>query len=238
MIYFLIPMYNEEANLRELYNNLIENTKNYEAYFVFVDDNSSDSSVSVVSDLFANENLKLITKEKNAGPGDSFNLGFEWILEDSRNQNDIVVTLEADNTSDIGILAKMIAINSLGYDLVLASVYAQGGGFDRTSLWRKILSYGGNMLIRFIFDIKILTLSSFYRVYSLSLLQKIKEKNGTIIKESGFICMLEILRKAIKAKASIIEVPMILHSAKRKGKSKMKVFKTIMIYLRFLLKKS
>ena len=46
--------------------------------------------------------------------------------------------------------------------------------------------------------------------------------------------MVEILIKAIKLEAKIIEVPMLLNSENRKGKSKMKIFKTILSYLRFL----
>ncbi|MEJ0055048.1 MAG: hypothetical protein WDN75_04975 [Bacteroidota bacterium] len=58
-----------------------------------------------------------------------------------------------------------------------------------------------------------------------------------MISEPGFISMIEILVKSIKANASIIEVPMTLYSGQRKGKSKMKLIKTSMSYLKFLLKK-
>ena len=48
--------------------------------------------------------------------------------------------------------------------------------------------------------------------------------------------MVEVLLKAIRADAKIIEVPMRLDASKRKGKSKMKTFKTALSYLFFLLK--
>ncbi len=57
-----------------------------------------------------------------------------------------------------------------------------------------------------------------------------------LFKETGFICMLEILIKAIKCDAKIIEVPMVLKSTKRIGKSKMKIVKTSMDYLKFLIR--
>lgn len=119
---------------------------------------------------------------------------------------------------------------------MLASVYAQGGGFDRTSLLRKLVSFAANMLFRLFFDLKVLTLSSFFRVYSMPVLREIKNRyGGTIIGEPGFISMLEILVKAIRCKAKIIEIPMKLHSSKRKGKSKMKVMRTGFSYVRFLI---
>lgn len=40
--------------------------------------------------------------------------------------------------------------------------------------------------------------------------------------------------KAIKENAIIIEVPMMLYSGKRKGKSKMRIFMTMLAYFRFL----
>ena len=48
--------------------------------------------------------------------------------------------------------------------------------------------------------------------------------------------MLEILVKAIFQEAKIIEIPMMLHSDKRKGKSKMKIMKTSWQYLKFFAK--
>jgi hypothetical protein len=123
----------------------------------------------------------------------------------------------------------------LGYDLVLASVYAQGGGFDKTSFLRKLISAIANFTYRFLFDIKVLTLSSFYRVYKISLLKKLERTyRGNIIKEMGFVSMLEILSKAIWNDATIIEVPMKLYSYKRAGKSKMKIVKTTFTYFRYL----
>ena len=94
------------------------------------------------------------------------------------------------------------------------------------------------MIFRLLFDIKVLTLSSFYRVYSVSLIRKIKTKYGVIISEVGFISMLEILQKAISSNAQIVEIPMYLKSQNRIGKSKMKVFKTMKAYMRFLIKKN
>ena len=156
------------------------------------------------------------------------------ILKNSQPQ-DIVITLEADCTSDLSILSTMLTLNRLGYDLVLSSVYAQGGGFDQTSFLRKFISATANFTFRFLFDVKVLTLSSFYRVYSVALLKRIQEKYKVIIRESGFVCMLEILVKAIHSNARIIEVPMQLHSSKRIGKSNMKIVKTTFQYFRFLV---
>jgi len=230
--YILIPLFNEALNIPELAVSLKKVLPEDDKYFVFVDDKSTDNTVALLHNHFHGCNYQIIEKEENMGPGDSFNRGFMWILE--QNNEGYVITLEGDNTSDLSILPHMHTISSLGYDLVLASVYAQGGGFDKTSFFRKVVSFVANMVFRSLFNVKVLTLSSFYRIYHVSLLRKIQAKYPVIINEKGFICMLEILLKAIKMEAKIVEVPMMLHSQKRKGKSKMKVWKNTMSYLRFL----
>ena len=68
------------------------------------------------------------------------------------------------------------------------------------------------------------------------ILRELKEKHGAIIEEAGFICMLEILLKATKSNASVVELPMLLKSTNRIGKSKMKIFKTSIQYLKFYIR--
>ena len=72
-------------------------------------------------------------------------------------------------------------------------------------------------------------------MYTYGLLERIRAEYDEIIAEKGFISMLEVLLKSISVKAKVIEVPMVLRSDNRVGKSKMKVFKTARSYLRFLL---
>lgn len=234
MIYFLVPVYNEADNISELAMELARTLPEEQKHYVFVDDCSTDGSVGILKEHFAPESITVLEKKNNVGPGDSFNRGFEWILKDSRSTKDIIVTIEADNTSDLAILPDMVAISRRGFDLVLASIYAQGGGFDQTTLVRKLLSFCANMVFRLLFNVKVLTLSSFYRVYRVPLIHDIKSNNPAIIEENGFISMLEILLKSIERHARIIEVPMVLQSLKRKGKSKMKTIRTMLSYIRFL----
>ena len=237
MIYFLIPIYNEEGNIVNLHRELSSLKLDSEVFYVFSDDGSTDNSSSLIQSTFSSSQTIVLGVGFNRGPGAAFNAGFCWILTRQVNDNDIVITVEADCTSDLTILQTMLMLNKHGYDLVLASVYAQGGGFDQTSFIRKFISAVANFTYRFLFDVKVLTLSSFYRVYGVSLLRRIDQRyNHKIIEESGFVCMLEILTKSIWCNARIIEVPMELHSSKRVGKSKMKIVKTTFHYFRYLFR--
>ncbi len=237
MIFFLIPVFNEEKNIPNLLSSLAKLAlEEDEIKIIFSDDGSTDKSIEKIKECCTGQNYVIIGDGNNIGPGNAFNLGFEWVLQHSKSKNDSVITLEADGTSDLSLLPQMIILNKLGYSLVLASVYAQGGGFEQTSFFRRLISVVANLFFRFVFNLKTLTLSSFYRCYSVALLSTIYEKyNGKIIQENGFICMLEVLLKAVRCNARIIEIPMILKSSKRIGKSKMKILKTSYEYIRFLL---
>lgn len=235
VIVFLVPTYNEADNIVLLHKNLKQASEVEEAHYLFVDDCSTDNTVDVIRSQFHADEVTIIEKEENAGPGDSFNLGMKHVLETYPDKRPTLVTLEADNTSDLGILPEMLMLLDYGYELILASVYAQGGGFSKTSLWRKVISFTANMLLRTVYEIKVQTLSSFYRVYSFALLERLNKHYDEIIQEKGFISMLEILLKSISLKARIVEIPMVLRSDAREGKSKMKVFKTARRYILFLL---
>ena len=236
MIYFVIPVFNESKNIPNLKRELISVLQTEEVFYVFSDDGSTDDTKTIIATSFSDKKHIVLGGGINRGPGAAFNNGFEWVLQNSTNCLDIVATIEADCTSDIDLLPKMVAISRLGFDIVLASVYAQGGTLEKTNFFRKLISSIANLLMRFLFNIKCLTLSSFYRVYSIEILKKVRQNNNELIKEPGFICMLEILHKAIKLNASVVEVPTTLKSSKRIGKSKMKILKTSGNYISYLVR--
>ncbi|MBK7945889.1 MAG: glycosyltransferase [Flavobacteriales bacterium] len=235
MRYFIVPTYNEAANLPHLARELAPFLADNQAWLVLSDDGSSDGTRELARSLFPIERLTVLGDGTNRGPGHAFNAGFEHVLARAKDE-DLIVTMEADCTSDIRILPDMLAIAGLGYDLVLASVYAQGGGFERTTWLRKLLSATANFIYRFIFDLKVSTLSSFYRVYRAGSLRVAQKRYGTLITEHGFICMLELLIKLIRTEARVIEVPMVLASERRIGRSRMKLMRTTLHYFRFLLR--
>ncbi|MEO7989459.1 MAG: glycosyltransferase family 2 protein [Chryseolinea sp.] len=236
MLYILIPTFNEEQNVPKLAATLKELIDGSNYQIIIVDDCSSDDTLNALRSALPSSNLMFIKKEVNKGPGNSFLLGFEEILKKPVNDNDTVLTFEADNTVSVDDLKLLVKIATLDFQLVLASPYAQGGGFQNTNFLRKVLSFVANLLMRFLFDIKVLTLSSFVRVYRVGLLRKIKAKYPVMIESPGFFSMAEITLKAVKCEARIIEVPVVVQSKERIGKSKMRIIKTSIEYIRMLLK--
>jgi dolichol-phosphate mannosyltransferase len=234
---FIIPAYNEAENLPLLLKNLSSRLEEegYPYTIIIIDDGSADATESVLKKFNTFLPLRVIRNNGNLGVGEVFRRGFKEALS-MASPDDILITKEADNTSDINILPDMIKEIEGGSDVVLASCYASEGKIIGTSLYRRLLSGGANMLLRNFFPIDgVNTYSSFYRGYRAEIIFKASSVYGPrLIEENGFACMVELLIKLNRLKARITEVPLILYFKARKGKSKMKVLSTIRGYFRVI----
>jgi len=230
-VYLLIPAYNEAGNIPVLLNNLHTQMNalgwNYEIFIV--NDGSRDATAQVAEAGGAT----VLTHPVNRGPGAAFRTGFAAILPLCQ-EEDVLITLEADNTSDLTLLPLMVARLERRYDVVLASVYAPGGSI--AAPWeRKLLSWGANQLLAWVLGTpQIHTYSSFFRAYRPSCLKNaLYYYEGQLIQEPGFVSMVELLIKLHLLHARFTEVPMALKGRER-GQSKMKIGRTLMAYGRVL----
>lgn len=240
MIFFLIPVYNEEQNLKRLYTETkkyMENAGHRNFRFIFVDDGSSDGSLDILKNFpDSTEFVTVLSHFPNLGVRRTFLEGFEEFLRIGQ-PGDILITKEADNTSDNSILGKMLQILSSGdADIVLASCYAKGGGIECTNFIRKLLSFSANLLIKLRFNMwGFHTFSSFYRGFTFSCLDKAFSRGTPMMTYEGFTCVVEMLIKLKKMKFRIKEIPMVLRSSERVGESKMPICKTILGYVRLCI---
>ncbi len=230
---FVLPVFNEAENIARLCEDLYSQIPE-SSFLIWINDGSTDETKTNIK-THCKIPYHLISFPKNQGPGAAFQAGFDYIVSQSFPSETLVITLETDNTSDLSTLSPLLE-NAGTNDLVLASVYADGGSFDQTNTFRLAVSYLANFAVKLRFGLKQQTLTSFYRVYRLSLLQNIKQCFGAFCHEKGFICKIELLVKANNLKAKIAEVPTTLRSSRRKGVSKMKVLKTGWECVRFCLK--
>ena len=131
-----------------------------------------------------------------------------------------------------------LALKEEGYEVVLASPYAYGGGFSNTAWHRVFLSHAANGLTKVVLGIHgIQTFSCFFRLYNTAILRRLAARYGDgIIELAGFECMLELLCKMINVSATISEVPLHVDTSVRAGKSKLKIVRTIMGYFRVFLR--
>jgi dolichol-phosphate mannosyltransferase len=238
MIYFIIPAFNEAANLPALLSSLREwsDARREPCHLIVVDDGSRDASPEILRD-FRDLPLTVVRHEINRGVHEVFRSGFLTWSKLGAGPQDLVVTLEADNTSSLEILDTMLIRARQADDLVLASCYAPGGEVVGTNLFRLILSFLANLILRCTPGMpKVYTFSSFYRIYRAPFLEDALRSYGSrFIEEQGFVCVVEMLLKFGMLKARISEVPLRLDGGLRKGASKMKILRTIRGYLRLFM---
>ncbi len=230
----LMPVLNEANGLPAWMHLIYSSLNTKDITFVISDDGSSDGLSEKLKEHIKIPRYVLLGDGINRGPGAAFSHGFEFILNTGKS-GDIVITLEADGTADLASLPPML--NALKtYDVALASVYMNGGRFTKTGWMRLLLSNLANALTRIFLNLPFRTLTSFYRAYRFEALQHLKDVFPNLITEKGFICQVELLFKCRKTKLSITEIPTIVFSDRRIGPSKMKVMRTILEHLRFVIK--
>lgn len=120
-ISIVIPAYNEENSIRELYRQIIdsiyilESKRSADSYEVwFVNDGSSDQTESVIASLCgADPNVHMISFRKNFGKSPALQAAFRHVT------GDIIFTLDADLQDDPAEIPKFIEKIDEGYDLVV-----------------------------------------------------------------------------------------------------------------------
>jgi len=112
----VIPLFNEEESLPELYQWITQvmNQRSFSYEILFVDDGSKDLSWKKIQEISARDShIKAIRFLKNYGKSQALNAGFAKI------QGDVVITMDADlqdSPEEIPVLYQMITQE--GYDLV------------------------------------------------------------------------------------------------------------------------
>jgi dolichol-phosphate mannosyltransferase len=238
MAIFVIPAYNEEANIPRLLDDLESRPELWRGgRVVLVDDGSTDATVETARAHEGELPLEVLEQVPNQGPGAAFDRGFRHVLRDAT-ADALIVTLESDTTSDLGALGEMLATARSGADVVLAS-HHDGGELVNVGAHRRFLSRAAAYAIRRTSGLDARTVSSFFRVYRAGALHMAYAQHGDgLIREPGFACKAEVLIKLDKLGARIAEVPVSLDWSKREGESKLRVLPTMGGYARLMMRQA
>jgi dolichol-phosphate mannosyltransferase len=235
VIRFVIPAYNEAENIPNLMADLAPRARELGARIIFVDDGSKDGTYEAIQEHRDGLHLAVVRHPVNRGLGTAINSGLRAALGESQD-GDAIVTLEADNTSDLDDLPAMLGKFNQGADVVLASVYAPGGRIVGVAPWRLAASKAVSNTFRYAGGLKdIHTLSSLYRVYRAGTLRRAAETYGwLLVREPGFAANVELLLKLYNAGAKVAEVATVNDWSRRLGTSKMNLKPTVMAYGRLM----
>jgi dolichol-phosphate mannosyltransferase len=237
MIYIILAIYNEEKAIPSLIKQIREVMENEEYKIVAIDDGSTDGSLSLLNGLIKDD-IIIAHHNLNLSIGAVFLTAFNTVLNDSKNDDDVVVLMESDQTSSIDLLIILVEeIRVRNHDIAIASRFINGGGYVNFPFTRRIYSLFANHILQCFFPIPgVKDYTIFYRSYSCRFLKKLRAIFGTysFIQFRGFISNSELLIKSSYFTKKIIEIPFLYDYGNKKGKSKLRPMQTIFEYLYFI----
>jgi dolichol-phosphate mannosyltransferase len=209
----VLPTYNEKENVRVLIPLIFETVPGI--LVVVVDDNSPDGTAAVVIELQKQyPGLSLISRPEKNGLGRAYINAFHKVLQDRDVRT--VIMMDADLSHEPKYLPEMIK-KSQFFSVVTGSRYVRSGSTVGWELWRRALSFFGNLYCRTITRLPIYDCTSGFNVISAELLRKI---DFSQIDMSGYAFIMEIKYNLFKIGATFFEVP-ITFVNRVEGESKM-----------------
>jgi dolichol-phosphate mannosyltransferase len=238
-VFLVLPAFNEEGNLALVLDAcaLAAKDTGCQMRIVLVDDGSTDRTSAVAQTRALQMPLELIVHEVNQGLGRTMHDGLKRAAE-LASPDDVIVTMDADNTQPASLIPRMLEAVNAGNDLVIASRFRPGSHVVGLSLFRRAMTIASSLLYRWIRPIPgVRDYTCGFRAYRGSLMQNaFTAYNGCFVTETGFTCMAEILVKLGALSPTIQELPMVLRYDRKKGASKMPMARTIQRSLNLLLR--
>ena len=214
-ISFVIPIYNEEENIAELYRRLkqviVSDFKDFEHEIIFVDDGSQDRSIELLEDLHNKDtNVKAIQFSRNFGHHIAITAGLDSAA------GDFIVMMDGDLQDQPEEILKLYNRLQEGYDIVYADRLNKKSG-----LINRVLSRLFNALIKRLIDEPIVINSTIFRIMTRQAVENIKllrERNRYIVGIIGWVGF----RQAVQE---------VEHGKRLKGKSKYDLSKRLSLAL-------
>jgi dolichol-phosphate mannosyltransferase len=178
--------------------------------------------------------LTIINHPINRGLGETSRDLFEKAAELAK-VDDVIIRMDADDTHSPEYIPLMLEKLEQGYDIVIASRFANGGGQKGVNFYRAMISRAANLFMKVIFPVSgVCEYSCGFRAYRASIIKKaiyIYGNNFIQLKGLGFTGTLEKLIKLNLIGAKFSEVPFILRYDLKDSPSKMVTSVTTMGYL-------
>ena len=239
-VFVVLPAYNEEGGLPDLLsaiqNVFAINGRDY--HVIVVDDCSTDRTAEVARDASFEMPLTLVQHAVNQNLPGALRTGFETAIKFATD-NDIIITMDGDNTHPPAIMNLLLQKIAEGYDVMIASRFQNGSRVCGVPASRVFTAFGARMLFKIIMPIEaVRDYTCGYRAYRANVLRETMKFYGDqFVSEKGFSCMADVLLKMRRFKYVMGEVPMLLRYDQKEGGSKMAVFQTTMLTLKLLVKR-
>lgn len=228
-VVIVLPAFNEESNMARLLDRISETLEEEDLHYlvIVVDDGSTDRTGEILESYRDRIPLRIERHKTNQGLGATIRDGL-LVAASHASPQDIVITMDADDSHTPGLILRMIRMIREGHDVVIASRYRPGARIFGLSAARRLISYAASWLLRILFPTPgIRDFTCGYRAYRAATLQAALSFYGEqFVNAEGFQCMVDILLKLRRMQTVFGEVPLILRYDQKGGKSKMNVGRT------------
>ena len=232
MILIVLPAYDEAAGLPALLRSIRQvMDEGHLAYkVVAVDDGSTDGTWEAITASATEMSIVPVRHEVNRGLAEALRSGLQ-VAVGTAGPDDVIVTMDADNTHAPGLVMRMLGLIREGHDVVIGSRYVSGARVVGVPFHRRVLSGGASLLMRTVFPIQgVRDYTCGFRAYRASILQAAFARYSEgLISQKGFSCMVDILLKLRTLEPDPImgEVPLVLRYDLKHGMSKMRAARTV-----------
>ncbi len=210
----ILPVYNEEENVRLQYENIVQNLDSgkYSFEIIFVDDGSTDNSVPTLKEIARKDRrVKVVQFRRNFGQTAAMAAGID------HSSGKVLVFMDSDLQNDARDIPLLVEKINEGYDVV------SGWRKDRKDklLSRKLPSRIANRIIAHVSGVQLHDLGCSLKAYRGEVLREVKlygEMHRFIPVHASWVG------------ARITEVP-VTHHARQFGKSKYGIKRTFKVLL-------
>lgn len=177
LVSIVIPCYNEESNINQIYNSLSSYIKDFNYEIFFIDDGSTDNTLENIKTINkSDKHVKFISFSRNFGHQNALKAGY-----DSAN-GDCVICLDSDLQHPPELIPEMINLWQKGYKIVSTIRKDKSSGF-----FKKFTSKIFYKLINKLSEVKIEDGAADFRLLDKQVVQELKKLNEKFLFYRGLI---------------------------------------------------
>ncbi|WP_448377603.1 glycosyltransferase [Fervidobacterium sp.] len=195
---------------------------------VVCDDGSEDGTAEVAQSLGA----IVLSHPTNLGLAAALRTLLNWAAENLA-EDEAAVFMDADGTMDPkAAFVGVERLEAASAQIAIGSRYAPGGRVMGLSPVRQLYSLGARALFRLLHPIPgVRDYTSGYRIYRGDFLKRYQSLYPRWFDSPGFTAQTELLLRAHQAGARVVEFPITIVYGAKRGRSKMKVARTVKEYV-------
>jgi glycosyltransferase involved in cell wall biosynthesis len=230
LVSLVIPCHDEIESLPALFGELRRLPEIIHPSYpeiVFIDDGSTDGTVTALQDFAASVffSCRVLGLKPCQGIGNALREAAALVI------GDVVVTYDADRPYPIEDARALVAAVARGADLATASPWAPGGSAEHVPFRRRVLSRAAS----FVHRLSVLGRTQGVHTFTCGFRAWRKEAFlASLPSEDGFAATAEMILRALRARLVVAELPSTLRP-REAGKSKLRPLPVALRHLRLLM---